>query len=232
MKNYEHIFFDLDHTLWDFEVNSKETLNELFIQYDLESLSNRNFEFFYQKYKFYNRQLWKEYEMGKLAKEDLRTQRFRKSFLAIGVDDLKISYEVGEQYVAICPHKTALLPHCMNVLNYLKDKNYHIHLITNGFEEVQNIKIKKSGIDIFIKHMITSEQSGAKKPSIGIFNHAFELTGATSSNSMIIGDSYHADIVGGMNVGMDTVYFNPDKLTYNKNPTHDISCLSDLYKIL
>ena len=229
---YKHIFFDLDHTLWDFETNSKETLKELFLEYKIENLTSKSFDFFYQKYKFYNHQLWKEYEIGKVSKEDLRTQRFLKSLLAIGLDDLKIAYEIGEKYIEKSPHKTALLPHSIEILKYLKEKKYIIHLITNGFEEVQDIKINKSGIDLYIDEMITSEQAGVKKPSVGIFNYAFTKTGATKRNSIIIGDSYHADIIGGMNAGMDTVYFNPEKLSFNKKPTHEIYCLSELYKIL
>jgi len=232
MASYQHIFFDLDHTLWDFETNSKETLRGLFEEYNLQKISTKGFDFFYQKYAFYNRKLWQEYEIGKLSQEDLRVQRFQKALLAIGIDDIKIAYDIGRQYVAICPYKTTLIPHAIEVLTYLKKKQYAIHLITNGFEEVQHIKIKNSKIDQFIEYMITSEQAGSKKPSIGIFQYAFKKVGATSRNSIIIGDSFHADIEGGMNVGMDTVYFNPGKSTYNKKPTYDISCLSELYKIL
>lgn len=230
-NKYQHIFFDLDHTLWDFETNSKETLETLFTEHKINGLSNKTFEFFFQKYRFYNRQLWKEYELGRLAKEDLRVQRFQKALLAIGIDDISLSHTIGEEYIKICPHKTALIPHSIKVLEYLTKKDYIIHLITNGFEEVQHVKIKKSGIDKFINHMITSEQAGCKKPRLGIFQHAFELTGANKRNSVIIGDSYHADIEGGMNIGMDTIYFNPEKTKYNKKPTHDIDCLSALYKI-
>ena len=233
MKNkYDHIFFDLDHTLWDFETNSKETLQTIFIKHKINEVSNKTFEFFFQKYKFYNRQLWKEYELGRLAKEDLRTHRFIKALLAIGIDDISLSYSISEEYSDVCPHKTALIPHSIDVLEYLENKNYIIHLITNGFEEVQHIKIKKSGIDKFINQMITPEQAGCKKPRIGIFQHAFKKTGANNRNSIIIGDSYHSDIEGGMNIGMDTIFFNPEKSKYNKKPSHDIDCLSALYKIL
>lgn len=232
MASYKHIFFDLDHTLWDFETNSKETLSELFYSLKINEKSKFKFDEFFQKYSFYNREMWKFYELGKIDKEELRIKRFEKALLAIGVDDVNISYEIGEQYVLKCPYKTRLIPYSIDVLDYLKEKNYTIHLITNGFSEVQNVKIKNSKIAPYIQHMITSELAGAKKPSIGMFNFAFELTGASSRNSIIIGDSYHSDIVGGMNAGMDTIYFNPHKERFNKKPTFEISCLSELYEIL
>ena len=232
MRKYEHIFFDLDHTLWDFETNSKQTLNELFLKYDLGSSTSFEFEDFYQKYKFYNRNLWKDYELGKIDKDELRVSRFQKALLSIGIDDLALSITFGDDYVKYSPIKKALIPHSMDVLNYLSEKGYKLHIITNGFEEVQHIKLKNSELDVFFIHTITSEKAGAKKPSMGVFNYAFELTGANKRNSVIIGDSYHSDIVGGMNIGMDTIYFNPESESYHKKPTYDISCLSDIYEIL
>lgn len=232
MNKYKHIFFDLDHTLWDFEVNSQSTLSQLFEEFKISQKSNKDFDFFYQKYKFYNRQLWKEYEIGKLSKIDLRLNRFTKALLAIGINDLEIAYTMSEKYIEISPHKNSLIPYGIEVLTYLQEKQYKVHLITNGFEEVQHIKIKNTKIDQFVEYMITSEQAGAKKPSIGIFHYAFDKTGATSRNSIIIGDSFHADIEGGMNVGMDTIFFNPEKNKFNKKPTYEISCLSELYEIL
>lgn len=231
-SKYEHIFFDLDHTLWDFEVNSRETLEELFGEFDLPSRTRTAFEQFYQKYRYYNRLMWMEYELGRLTKEQLRTDRFEKALLSAGIHDIGLSAAFGDAYLARCPHKTALVPYAIEVMEHVLSKGYRLHIITNGFEEVQHVKLAKSGIGKYVEFMITSEQAGVKKPSIGIFHHAFSLTGATARNSIIIGDSYHSDIAGGLQVGMDTIFFNPEKQTYTKRPTHDISCLSEILTIL
>lgn len=230
-KKYKHLFFDLDRTIWDFEKNSHETLSELYTEFNLSSLGVKSFQEFSSLYLKHNEQLWDDYAKGIVDKETLRTQRFHKTFLDFGITDAKLTLKFADCYVLNSPLKTHLHPFAIETLTYLSEK-YTLHIITNGFEEVQHIKMKTSGIKDYFLNVITSELAGSKKPGKKIFHYSLYRAKAKSRESIMIGDSLEIDVLGAKNAGIDQVYFNPDKLKHSSDITYEINCLSELMKIL
>ncbi len=229
--SYTNIFFDLDRTLWDFETNSHQTLSELLQKYKLLEKGVESENDFIAEYLVINEQLWDEYRKGTIDKNTLRYDRFYKALLKFKIDDKELSQSIGNDYVSISPLKTALFPYTIEVLNYLNDK-YNLHIITNGFEEVQHVKIKNCGIEKYFDQIITSERAGYKKPDIRIFEYSLETVNGNANNSLMIGDSLEADIVGARNAGIHQVYFNPTKETHSEKTTFEISSLKELLNFL
>ena len=205
---YKHIFFDLDHTIWDFDKNAEETLYELYDIYKLDEIGLPSAAIFIETYTRNNHQLWAEYHTGKISKTELRETRFKRTFLELGVlpDLLPLAFE--DDYVKLCPTKTNLFPHAHETLTYLKDK-YTLHLISNGFKESSELKVGNTNISGYFQHIIISETIGINKPDPAIFEHALGLAGATKNESLMIGDSLEADVYGALNFGIDAIYFNP-----------------------
>jgi putative hydrolase of the HAD superfamily len=209
LKEIEHVFFDLDRTLWDFETNSEATLKELFAEFSLTEKLGVSDDTFIKEYKRINEIFWEDYRNGVINKEELRYARFETAMKFFGHSDRKMASEIGELYIWRSPRKTALVDGSIEVLEYLKPK-YRLHIITNGFEEVQHIKMTSSGLDPYFEHQITSESAGAKKPSPLIFQHALDLAGALPENSIMIGDHLEADVQGAMDAGWRAaVLFDP-----------------------
>jgi putative hydrolase of the HAD superfamily len=208
IKKYNHIFFDLDHTIWDFDKNAEEALQELYVIHELESIGLTSAEAFIETYTRNNHRLWAEYHVGKITKDYLREARFRQSFLDLGVAPELIPIGFEDAYVQLCPTKTNLFPHAHETLQYLSEK-YPLYLISNGFKESSEIKIGNTGIGKYFQHVIISEVIGVNKPDRAIFQHALDLAGATKEESIMIGDSIEADVRGALNFGMDAIYFNP-----------------------
>lgn len=229
-NKYQHIFFDLDRTLWDFELNSKKVLIDIFSHFDLSKWVDHQ-NTFINKYKIINEDLWSLYRENKLTKEELRWRRFADTLIYFGKKDETKAKEIGEYYVYHSPRQTALFPYSDEILNYLSTK-YQLHIITNGFEEVQHIKLNQSKIDHYFNHVILSERVGVKKPHPYIFKKAMQLAKSKSENSLMIGDDWYADIYGASRVGMDSVYFNPNKIEHNNSVQKEISCLSELKTFL
>lgn len=228
---YKHLFFDLDHTLWDFETNSSRSLSELYSQFNLSGLGVDDLDEFVAAYQRINDGCWAEYRAGRMSKDVLRTARFEKTLEEFGVYNSPVAAAFGLEYVRISPYKTGLLPGALDVLSALHGK-YELHIITNGFEEVQHIKIKESKLENYFNEIITSEQAGCKKPDIRIFEFAAERTKALPAESIMIGDSLEADIVGARNAGFDQVYFNPKGEDHGEILTHEIKHLNELLAIL
>ena len=230
---YKDLFFDLDHTIWDFELNSKETLLDLHHKYQLEAKGITHFDEFYSKYSEHNHRLWDRYTKGFIKQDELRLKRIYLSLLDYKIADEQLSKEMSHDYLDILPDKTNLFPYTHEILEYLQNKGYKMHLITNGFEKTQYQKIKNSGIDRFFTHMVTSEQAGIMKPHAAIFEYALNLTKSTAEKCIMIGDTLEVDILGAKNMGMDTVYFNPAKPHNDKViPTYVIESLYELKTIL
>ena len=209
--NIKHIFFDLDHTLWDFEFNSEKTFEQIFKM----NLVGIDFTDFISKYKPINHHYWKLYREDKVSKEDLRYGRLIKTFneLNYKISDSLI-HTLAKEYIDFLPDHNALFVGAIDILNYLKPK-YQMHIITNGFEEVQHKKMKNSDLLPFFDKIITSEEVGVKKPNPLIFNYALEKSGAMAEESIMIGDNFEADILGAKNVGMHTIFceFNGEVAT-------------------
>ena len=229
-KQYEHIFFDLDRTLWHFDENSKNVLNEIFVKFELARFIS-NVDEFLKSYEVINEKLWKQYSKSKINKEKLRSERFYQTLLKYGADDNATAVQIGDYYIDHSPQQTALLPHTIETLDYLKNK-YELHIITNGFEEVQLIKLSKSGIMDYFNQLVFSEKVGVKKPHPLIFKKAIKNANAHISNSIMIGDDYYADIYGATRAGMDSIYFNFNNRPHQHKVNNEINCLSELTGLL
>ncbi len=230
MKKYKHLFFDLDHTLWDFARNSKETLYDAYLSFELEKLGII-WEQFIHEYWVINDALWDDYRKGRVTKLELRYNRFTFTLKHFGIDNKALAHQIADFYVEHSPQKPNVFPNTHETLNYLKNK-YKMHIITNGFEEVQFIKLEKSNLAQYFEEVITSENAGQKKPHPTIFDFALNLTGAKKEESLMIGDNLEADILGAQQFGIDQVYFNPEKASHQVSVTHEISDLKQLIPIL
>ncbi|GEP92858.1 putative hydrolase of the HAD superfamily [Chitinophaga terrae (ex Kim and Jung 2007)] len=229
---YKHLFFDLDHTLWDFEKNEQETLLELYKAHNLEQRGVPTFESFSVSYVAHNERLWERFRKGFITRNDLRDKRFRLTLLDFKIGDEKLTQQLSDSFLEILPYKKALFPEAKETLEYLADKGYPIHMITNGFEETQLLKMRNSGIEHFFTHIITSELAGSLKPYPQIFEFAISRAGTHAMESIMIGDAMELDIKGAHGVGMDQVYFNPAKPPSDFKPTYVINHLKELKAIL
>lgn len=230
-KTYKHIFFDLDHTLWDFNRNSEETLEELFEVYSLKELGIEAFQDFLKTYREVNDQKWELYRNNKITKDELRATRFYDTLLAFEIDHPELARKIDEEYITKSPYKTHVFPHAHDVLEYLA-KKYELHIITNGFREVQDVKLTHSKLKSYFNHKITSESIGVNKPDPKIFTHALRLTDAKRTESLMIGDNLAVDVIGARNVGIDQVYFNPDRNPHSVKVTFEITSLHELRSFL
>ncbi len=231
MKHYKHIFFDLDRTIWDFEKNAREAYRDIYEKYELKKLGIGSFEAFTESYLKHNDTLWSLYREGKIEKSYLMSRRFELTLLDFGIDNPELAHKIGMDYITISPQKTILFPNAHETLTYLHGK-YPLHIITNGFEEVQHNKLKNSKLEKYFVHVITSEAAGCKKPDPCIFNFALKTVGASPDECVMIGDDLEVDILGAHALGIDTVFFNPKHIAHNGEATHEIIDLTELTKIL
>ncbi|WP_298239201.1 YjjG family noncanonical pyrimidine nucleotidase [uncultured Algibacter sp.] len=207
------VFFDLDHTLWDFDKNSALTFEKIFEINDISV----NTAYFLQHYVPINLKYWKLYREEKIEKEALRFARLNEAFLAIGIKIKEpLIYKLSEDYIAYLTTFNHLFDNTLEILDYLSLK-YKLHIITNGFDEVQQKKIEKSGIDGYFKTITNSEMVGVKKPNPKIFNFAINKANTHIDKSIMIGDSYEADILGAKNIGMDVVFFDIHGITLDED---------------
>jgi putative hydrolase of the HAD superfamily len=229
---YQHLFFDLDHTLWDFETNSKETLQDLFVLHKMSESVTTDFERFYETYSFHNKRLWHRYNHGFIRQDELKWKRMWHTLLEFKIGDENFSKQLSQGYLELLPTKKALFPHTDEILKYLMNKNYTLHLITNGFEKVQWHKLQNANIGKYFSSVITSETACSLKPHREIFDFAINKAGCSYAESIMIGDNLDADILGAMNAGMDTIFVNHIREETTLTPTHIIYHLRELEDIL
>lgn len=231
-NRYKHIFFDLDHTLWDFEKNSKETLLELYTEHLLNTQPDIfSFDEFYNTYYEINYEYWEQYRMGLISRDNLRTERFKVSFEKLGTYNNDLVDLFADQYISLGPKKKALIPYAKEVLDYLHS-NYKLHIITNGFEEVQYKKMESSGIIEYFDEIITSESINVKKPDPRIYHHSLQQINASANDCLMVGDELHVDILGAKSAGIDQVFFNPEAVSHQEKVTFEIRCLSEMKTFL
>lgn len=223
----KHIFFDLDHTIWDFDRNAHETLLELYEAYKLEELGINSAEQFISTYTVNNHQLWAQYHIGKISKQALREERFRKTFIDLGLSPELVPENFEKDYVSIGPTKTNLFESAEKVLSYLQQK-YPLHIISNGFKEAVLTKMKVSNLNPYFKNVVISEDVGVNKPDQAIFEYALNLAQASKHESIMIGDSLEADIYGAQNFGMKAIFFNPLKAAKPSDVAQQIHHLEEL----
>lgn len=227
MKQIQHIFFDLDHTLWDFDHNSKLAYQEIFTIHEI----SLELEKFLEKYQSINARYWKLYREDKVDKEALRRGRLIDTFKAFNIDyPIKKIDKIAEDYVEMLPLHNHLIDDTLQILEYLYPK-YTLHIITNGFEDVQKKKLERSGISKYFETVTTSEAVGAKKPSPLVFKYALTKANAEVHNSLMIGDNYEADIIGAHEFGIATICFNYHQEVIAKEFV-EINKLSEVKKYL
>lgn len=235
MKAYKYLFFDLDHTLWDWDTNASETLIELYDRYDLGKYGVTDEVTFRDVFFHENTKLWTDLDAGKIDKFFLRNNRFRIVMEAANANMNSIKEEmlvdINANFLNECSKKKKVIDGAFEVLDYCLDR-FDLHIITNGFEEVQSIKMEHSGLDKYFDKIITSEKAGHKKPNAGIYQYAMKHTGAQCEYSLMIGDNLMTDIKGARDFGMDQVYFNPKGATHSEQVTKEISELDELIQFL
>lgn len=205
----KHIFFDLDQTLWDFDLNSVLAFKQCFEEQNI----TLDFDSFIEQYVPINEAYWKLYGEEKITKEHLKYARLRDTFdqLSYEMSDVQIE-NLSEAYIRILPHYNKLHEGTIELLEYLYPQ-FTLHIITNGFNEVSFRKIENSGIAKYFDKIITSENAGAKKPNPQVFQYALQQANTTASESLMVGDNIEADIYGALAVGMKVIYYN-----YNGKP--------------
>jgi putative hydrolase of the HAD superfamily len=228
---YKHLFFDLDHTLWDFESNSRQTLEELFHSLRLEDRGVTNFDEFHRQYLVHNDKLWERYRNGYIKVDELRWKRMWLTLLDFKIPDEPLARTMDVRFLDALPTRKTLFPYTLEILQYLTKKGYHLHLITNGFEKTQHSKLQYAGISGYFGEVVTSEGSNSLKPHKEIFDYALRITGAEAAESIMLGDSIEVDIQGAMNAGIDQVYINHLRTEPVVKPTYMVYSLKELEDI-
>lgn len=228
MKN---IFFDLDRTLWDFEKNSEKALMLIFKELDLEK-QLKSFDSFLKTYKKINSSLWHQYGLGKIKKSELRVSRFSLTLNKFGINDNFLAKKLGDEYIKTSPYQTSLFPYAIETLKNLINDGYKLHIITNGFKEVQYIKLEKSKLINFFTVIVCSEEVGKNKPAKDVFEYAILKAKAKATESIMIGDDYLVDIIGAEKVGMKGILFNPSGRYKDDTHKWQIKSLDEIPRLI
>lgn len=231
MIQAEHLFFDLDRTIWDYETNSRETLEDLY-QEHLQDKTLSSKEEFIEIFRIENAKLWDLFTANKIDKVFLRNKRFYNSIQKVGVDSKRLGLIMEDHYIEHTPSKKLLIPGAVETLNYLS-KRYTLHIITNGFEDVQHFKLRNCSIDHFFKEVITSDGAKARKPNTAIFDYALKRAGVSNKESVMIGDDPLVDILGAIQAGWDqTILVNTMNLSHSLENITEVSELTELKNLL
>ncbi len=215
LKNKLHLFFDLDDTLWDFEKNSALVLEQVYNVFGLREKLNVDFETFLFRYKEINLALWSKYYRREIDKAYLRNHRFNETFKFFGYDNYAENLEVTDIYLNQSPKGNLLKEGCLDTLTYLAGR-YRLHIITNGFKEVQHVKLEGSGIKHFFDQVIISEEHGLVKPDEKIFRLAENMAATSREYCVMIGDSFESDISGALNAGWEAIHLTQEKTEHFK----------------
>ena len=216
------LFFDLDHTLWDYETNSRATLLDLYSTFELHRFFSDEGHFI-QTFKRQNQHLWHRYNLGEIDKFEIRNHRFGYIMNTVKNTDLNLARELSNQFIVECPRKKVLMPNARQVLDQLS-KDFELGIITNGFDDTQNIKLKFSKIDHYFNWVVTSESSGHRKPAKGIFDFTLDCSGGSREDMVIIGDNLRTDVLGAYNAGWRSVWYNPlkESIPRSQLQVHDL----------
>ncbi|MDR1984116.1 MAG: YjjG family noncanonical pyrimidine nucleotidase [Prevotellaceae bacterium] len=229
---YKHILFDLDRTLWDFDTDTHDTIKEIFNDCGLDKIIG-NFEEWYRVYKTHNIRLWEDYALGKIKKTVLRYTRFYLTFKDFGIDDEKLGMDFSDKFIEQSPNRTTLFPNTHEVLTYLLNKNYQLHVVTNGFNEIQFKKLEATDIKKYFTKIFTCENIGYNKPHVKFFQHVISSLHSSKKDAIIVGDDFVNDILGAKKIGIDQIYFKPkDAPEPPEKPTFLINSLIELKSIL
>ncbi len=230
-KQYQHLFFDLDHTLWDFERSAEEAKQSLFQKLGLREKGIPSYEAFREKYVPINSGLWAQYREDKITKQFLNFNRFYLTLCEFGLKDESTGRAMAEGFIEEISSNTYLFPYATEILAYLS-KKYPLYVITNGFEEVQFPKLRQSGLDRFFTSVITSEEAGSKKPDPSIFSFALNKTGALAKDSLMIGDDLEVDMKGARDAGIDQLFVNHLAVHHSEAVTFEVADLEGIKQYL
>lgn len=228
---YKYLYFDLDRTLWDYDANSTQALSQIFHEFYLNNYFDSPAEFVHI-YNINNDMLWDSYRKGVIRKAELRTKRFAMTLSEKNVTDDTLAFNIGEKYMDITPRLNILAPNTIELLKYLKAKDYRLFILTNGFISTQEKKMKNSELDIYFERVFSSEELGINKPAKEIFHWAVTSVNAPKEKCLMIGDDIEVDIQGALSYGIDAAWFNPNGDSASIKPTITISDLGELKNIL
>lgn len=231
MKKYKSVFFDLDHTLWDYDANSFETLAQLYLEHRINEKVGIEFNHFHDSFQQVNLKLWDQYDRGFIDRDVIRHDRFKMVLSELGYEDSNLAFRLGDHYAVLSPTKRNLIPNTVEVLDYLLEK-YPLYLVTNGFEEMQSTKVESGGIRKYFKEVVTSEKAGYKKPDKEIFDYTLRLGGFEKEDAIMVGDNLLTDMAGAFNAGIDSVFYNPKREAHQESVTFEINSLLELKSIL
>lgn len=248
-KKYTHLFFDLDGTLWDLHRNTRVAMEQI---YSARGFEQDKFESFFHRYHHHNDKAWALYRDGKIEKALLRTVRFERAFSDVEIPMNAADIDrFADEFLDVCPRQPLLLPNTIALLEHCMHR-YPMYIITNGFQEVQAIKMEVSGLGKYFQRVVLSEEVGVRKPHREIFDFAMEVSGAQPEWSLMIGDDWDADILGARDYGMDQVFITTTEQMldaqraawngtetsahntsrHNYKPTYTIHNLAELIPIL
>lgn len=232
MSKYTHIYFDLDHTLWDTDRNAEESLRELFSELNLQARGIPDFNTFHLQYKGHNEKLWGLYAENKVGKSAVRLHRFLHALQDFGINDEPTAHTLAEEFIARTPRKQHLIEGAKQTLESLKGR-FNMNIITNGFPEAQYTKLKESGLIGYFDHIFISEEVGVHKPDPKIFRHAMSVSGAENAHQCVmVGDTFQTDIFGALNAGMKPIHYTPDQSVHHGEPVITVHRLQDLVQYL
>lgn len=228
---YRNLFIDLDDTLWDIHHNGRECLEEVYHDYRFEKFYP-SFEDYYAVFIPHNQHLWRLYRAGAIKKETLNIERFLMPLRPFGVEDSDYARRVGTDFLERTTHKTRLIEGSLELLDYLKPR-YRMHILSNGFREVQYRKIENSGLKPYFGKIILSEDAGINKPHAEMFTYALKCTNSRRHETVMIGDSWEADIMGAYNSRIAQIWFNPQNEPPREFiPFHTVRSLLEIKEIL
>lgn len=231
MQKYKNLFIDLDDTLWDIHYNSKECLKEIYDDYGYKEYYE-SFDDYYNVYMPSNHHLWGLYREGKINKDELIVERFLVPVREFGLDDTEYAIKLSDDFLERTTLRTKLVDGAMDLLEYLRP-NYKMHILSNGFREVQYKKIENSGLSPYFDKIILSDEIGVNKPHVDFFNHALKITNSHPAETLMIGDSWDADILGAYNSNIHQLWYNPEEFQPNGfKPTYSVKSLEEIKEIL
>ena len=228
----QHIFFDLDNTLWDHRGNAYSTLKEIFKRQDVKEKFNIDFEDFHQEYFTINERLWEQIRDGEIDKEYLRKHRFYDTFLFFGIDDFDLSQTFENNFLDEILNYNDLVVGAFEILEYLYDKGYKLHILSNGFKEVTHKKCELSGIQNYFQTITSADEINIRKPQPEIYDYALKKAKAQKEDSMMIGDDWIADVEGGKSFGLEVVFFDVFNDNFEAEGVKVIKKLIELKEIL
>lgn len=228
---YKSLFFDLDDTLWDTQHNNRECLREIYIDYNF-ARHYESFEAFYDIYMPHNLKLWEQYRNHQIDRKTLILERLLHILRPMGIEDEEYTLKLNHDFLQRTATKTRLIPRAIELLEHLRPY-YRMFILSNGFREIQFLKMKNSGLAPYFEKIILSEDASIQKPHKGIFDFALKNTNSRRNETIMIGDSWEADIEGARQSKIDQIWFNPDKLEIKGfQPTYQVATLDEIKRIL